>query len=88
MAIERRIDWDRTGDDHLQLPILVLGLLELTDIEAAVLRLPAVVGSLANPLVAAYIGDRLARLGELDDADDLSFGQFTRRTSGRCRRDR
>jgi len=57
--------------------VIVFDLLErselarVADLHAAVLRPPPVVGLLADPVLAAQVGDLLARFRGLQDRDDL-----------------
>src|SRR5215813_2605096 len=58
------------GDDMFQPPVLVLELLEplhLTQLHAAVLRLPPVVGLLGDPIGATEVGDFPPGLAFFDD---------------------
>ena len=64
---------------HLfELAVLVFELAqppELTDFQAAILGLPAVVGAIADSEFAADIGDGLSCLHPLQDPDDLLFAE-------------
>jgi len=50
---------------------------QLADLEATVLRLPAIVCPLANAVLAADVADLLPGPDQFEDADDLSFGELT-----------
>src|SRR4030095_16847928 len=76
----QRLDVQRLlGDNVFQSAVLVLELLEplhLTELHAAVFRLPAVVRLLGDPIRATQVGDLPTRFAFLDDAQDLLVAKF------------
>src|SRR5262249_12967066 len=50
---------------------------KLTDLQTAVLRLPAIVGGVTDAMLATDLADRLPRLDEFEDADDLLLAELT-----------
>jgi hypothetical protein len=72
-VVEREV-----GDRGLEPPVLGFERLEaagLVDIQPAVLGLPAVVSLLRDAVVAAGVGDSLARFDALEDVDDLLLAE-------------